>query len=165
MIMIDLETLGTRPGDAIISLAAVKFDREFVGDQLFGTIDLDQPKMRIFGSTIKWWMRQSDEARMAAFPEQPTWGSLETALTALDEFYDGTQVWSHGAAFDIVMLETAYYRLGKRPPWGHRKIRDTRTVYELRPHINPEFIGEKHNCLHDCLNQITHLQLVLRDIG
>lgn len=73
-VMIDLETLGTAPGSAIVAIGAVAFDpasRELgapatcritaASCQHFGlTIDAD---------TVEWWLKQSDAARSELLTE------------------------------------------------------------------------------------------------
>jgi hypothetical protein len=39
--------------------------------------------------------------------------------------------WSHGAAFDIVAMETSWRSLGMAEPWQFHKVRDTRTLFEI----------------------------------
>ncbi|OXE37514.1 MAG: hypothetical protein CGW95_00960 [Phenylobacterium zucineum] len=166
MIMLDLETLGTRPGSAIVALAAVHFEPydNQLGSFIAGSISPVQPKMRIEGSTVQWWMGQSERAREETFPDNPTWASIEEALDAFTAFYDGSPLWSHGAAFDIVLLEAAYHRHGRRTPWSYRDIRDTRTLYALRPNVKPPFLGTQHNALDDACHQAKWVQSVMREI-
>ena len=167
MIMIDIETLGTRPGSAIVQIGAVKFEptAHELGAEFEGTISPVQPKMCIEGSTVRWWMNQSDSARQRVFPYQPDYGSLEDALDAFSRFYDGSPIWAHGVTFDIVLLEVAYHHHGRRPPWTYRDIRDTRTLFALRPDITLPFTGTEHNALDDARHQAKHVQAILRALA
>lgn len=162
-IMVDIETLGTRPGSAIVAIGAVRFhpkDSDHLYDEFYATINLDQPPMSVDSDTIKWWLRQSDAARLATFADNPT-HTLGDALAALARFYrPQEEVWAHGSAFDVVLLEEAYRRYGIPIPWHHRDIRDTRTIYALRPDIQPLFEGMKHNALDDAKHQARWLQRV-----
>lgn len=147
--MVDLETLGTRPSASILSIGAVCFDPEK------GLLHKDEFYMRLsFRSninagltfdidTLMWWMKQSDSARDQAFG-----GSEELALSLrkFAGYYANTAgqfapIWSHGASFDVVLLEHAYRKLGIDIPWRYTNIRDTRTIYALAG-VNPkDFFG------------------------
>jgi hypothetical protein len=39
--------------------------------------------------------------------------------------------WSHGAPFDIVVMEHAWRQLGQLPPWPFWDVRDTRTLFDV----------------------------------
>lgn len=167
MIMLDLETLGTRPGSAIVALGAVSFEPfdNKLGNFIVGTVGLVQPKMRIEGNTVGWWMKQSQQTREITFPDQPTWPNIEDMLDAFTAFYDGSELWSHGAAFDIVLLEAAYHRHGRRTPWSYRQIRDTRTLFALRPDVKVPFDGTMHSAIDDACHQAKWVQSVYHAIG
>jgi hypothetical protein len=40
-------------------------------------------------------------------------------------------VWSNGASFDVVAMESAWRNLDIRIPWPYYTVRDTRTLYEI----------------------------------
>lgn len=68
-LMIDLETMGTRPTAAIVSIGAVFFDTEseLLGDEFYERIELNSviqhEETTLEADTIKWWLTQSSEAR------------------------------------------------------------------------------------------------------
>ena len=45
--------------------------------------------------------------------------------------YNNGHVWSNGASFDIVVMESAWRNFKQLPPWSFWNIRDTRTIYEI----------------------------------
>ena len=65
--MIDLETLGTDPTAPIVAIGAVFFDPKTgeLGVEFSATIDFESACERRTpdASTIKWWLKQSDDAR------------------------------------------------------------------------------------------------------
>jgi len=78
-IMIDLETMGTRPDAPIIAIGAVSFDvdTDWVWRTFYVNIDLQSAVSagaKIDPSTVMWWMKQSDEARRLLPPANP-WAS------------------------------------------------------------------------------------------
>mgnify|MGYP006408929027 CR=1 FL=1 len=71
-IMIDLETMGTRPDAPIISIGAVAFDANGPLDSFYAGVNLGSSVnsgAKIDASTVLWWMQQSDEARAALVPK------------------------------------------------------------------------------------------------
>ena len=158
-IMVDLETMGTGPNAAIISIGAVKFTKEgILDDKFYRVIDLGSSIHEggeVDGDTILWWLQQSDEAR-AAFKESGVYLS-----DALREFYqwvpsnvDG--VWGNGASFDNTILSSAYRNMGIPTPWHFTQDRCFRTMKNLVP-IQIEREGVHHNALADAEHQARHL--------
>lgn len=165
-VMLDLETLGTRPGDAIISIGAVLFDPQTrsIGPMFRANLDIEQVVASGFGvtgSTIKFWFNQTDKARKQAL-EHPL--NMHAALMGLAEAltnYEGgvnksMKVWGNGASFDNVLLREMYTRLGLEPPWAYYNDRCFRTLkheYDPKGELEPVFEGERHNALTDALHQ------------
>ena len=77
------------------------------------------------------------------------------------------QFWSHGATFDLVILEDIYRQLGKTFPWRFWQLRDTRSVFDLG--LDPEMPqNSKHNALADAKRQAIGVQNIyakLRNAG
>jgi len=159
-LMVDIETLGSRPGAAIASIGAVVFSPTGVLTEFECTVQLEgQPEqgLRLDVSTIKWWMQQSDAARGATFGQRGT--PLFRALTDLSIFAtdEGVQdYWSHGATFDLVLLNEAALITGAPPlVKDFRRARDTRTLYEITG-VNPKTFmgaGTAHNAVDDARAQ------------
>lgn len=160
-IMLDLETLGTRPNAPILTIGAVMFDPEdqVLGKEFYVAINVSDA-MR-YGvadpETLKWWMVQSDQAREALVAGKAT---LESALIDLREFcgtsWPKTKMWSNGPSFDAVILEYAYHRvLGTKAPWDFWNVRCCRTVAELAGLRSPKIGGKgvHHNALDDSKHQ------------
>lgn len=137
-VMVDIETLGTKPGSAIASIGAVVFDpfseeitRPF--SLCINPATCDQAGLKIDPRTVLWWFKQSEEARDETF-FSPNVVSLEVALSALVDYLsidENVRIWSHGAPFDPVLLEAAFNAVGRKAPWKFWNIRDTRTIFEL----------------------------------
>lgn len=136
-VMIDLETMGRPPRAAIVQIGAVEFDLEAgtLGEELRlnvtlqSNLDADLP---VDGSTVEWWLGQSDVAR-AAIVERPR-HRIEDALRVLSGFLeslDRTYVWGDPSTFDAALLLAAYKATGQRVPWHYRNVRDLRTLKAL----------------------------------
>ena len=177
--MLDLETLGTRPGDAIISIGGVLFDRETksIGPGFRANLDIEQviaAGFGVTGGTLKFWFEQSDEARKGAL-ENPM--NVHSVLMGLADFLTegeggvnkDIKVWGNGAAFDNVLLREMYQRLGLQEPWmfwNDRCFRTLKNECKYRKELEPEFAGERHNAFADAEHQakwainLYHEQLV-----
>lgn len=169
-VMIDVETLDTRPSAVLLSIAAVRFDVEedvIYGDMLHVHVDIDSclaAGRTVSGSTIMWWLDQSDEARskLVNAPRH----SLREALTMLSEFITPEdRVWGNGASFDNAIMADAYRSLGMPQPWRYWGDMCYRTLKNVHSDIKkPPFTGTKHDALADAINQATHLQMIFKSL-
>ena len=65
--------------------------------------------------------------------------------------------WSHGATFDLVIIENLYRQLGRPVPWNYWQLRDTRTLFDLG--FSPDMPqGGKHDALQDAIRQSVGVQ-------
>lgn len=176
-VMIDIETLGTRPGSVILSIGAVAFDpfngAVFQsGDPWYESFytqvsprSCQNHGLTIDPETEQWWHRQSPEARDAALGKgvsrnagggrtgKPT---LKEALAALDSWWrtlDPKFIWAHGPGFDLPLLEAAYRAIGWREPWRYDAARCTRTIYDLAGVKPDRSQGTHHHALDDAIAQ------------
>lgn len=170
--MIDLETLATTPDATVLSIGAVKFDP--FGDELndrkmesfYLRVDVDSCDklgLTVSESTLEWWSKQSQEAQDEAFnPEGRV--DIVDAMNQLYKFCWGSKrVWSNGAGFDVVILETIFRKISKAYPWPYWAVRDCRTIYDLG--IDPKRPPVlKHHALEDAWNQAVGVQNVLREL-
>jgi DNA polymerase III epsilon subunit-like protein len=129
-IMLDIETLGTASNSVILSIGAVAFDEGGLYDKFYASVAIDScidAGLHINGSTLAWWMRQSDTARQV-FSETglPLATVLQTLATSFD--WSDTEVWCNGLSFDIPILDTAYRACKLATPWAYYNTRDYRTV-------------------------------------
>lgn len=169
-VMLDLETLGTRPGYAVATIGAVKFDPERsdkMGESLYVRVSLEaclNAGLKIDAATLKWWLVQSDKARAELASEDTV--LLSRALELFSGFFVGsTFLWSHGANFDVPVLEAAYKAGRKNIPWQFWTVRDTRTLFDLAGGIKVEKLGVVHNALQDSINQAAAVIKAYRILG
>jgi len=163
-LMVDLETLSVSPTAVILTLGAVHFDPYGTGhsDSIYFRIDLDDQDTlgrEIDPSTIDWWSRQNPEIMEEAFSPDDRIPLLE-AMDRFHKFAWGCSAfWSHGATFDLVILENIYRQLNKPLPWNYWALRDTRTLFDIG--IDPEMPqGSKHDALQDAIRQAIGVQNV-----
>lgn len=157
-IMLDLETLGTRPGSVILSIGAVRFDERAVLGTFYERVDARDAQNRglsIDADTVLWWMAQSPEAR--AEIAQPGW-TLPAVLEGFTAWAgEVDELWGNGASFDPVLLAAAYHVCGAVPPWQFWRERCFRTLKETFPDFKPVRAGTHHNALDDAMHQATWL--------
>ncbi len=177
-LMIDLETWSLKASAAIRSIGAVYFDfkSEKLGGSFYANVtddSLESMDFHIDPKTQEWWSTQS-KAAQDIFKQDPL--HIVTALETFIQWIkrtgqplDELRVWSHGASFDITILTTAFQYVGFKEPWGHRNIRDTRTLIWTAEALGdavewPTFDGTPHNALDDARHQALHMINVMRSI-
>jgi hypothetical protein len=168
-VMIDLETMGTRPDAAIVSIAAVEFDittGEF-GRKFYEKVELQSCLdlgMTVDGATIMWWLNQDEAARRELRNGQRNLNWVLFKLTHFLAACQEGQVWGNGISFDLAILSNAYRAVGQQRPWSHRVERDMRTMVMLNPDVKATtaFRGIKHHPVADCLHQIEVLSEIYR---
>lgn len=173
--MVDLETMGTRPGSAIVSIGACVFDPNAGTSRppaktYYQNVDLQScvdAGLRCDAGTIGWWMKQSEEARQALTGQGEP---IHVALKGLFAFAAGCKhVWGHGAGFDPVLLDSAAYACRLPVPWKFWDVRDTRTLFHLaqfkKADWQPKRTGTHHNALDDAVWQAACVQEALALLG
>lgn len=159
-LMIDLETLGTKPGCPVITIGAVLFDpvatdsvetlmhRSFY--RAINLADAVKNSNGVEGDTIDWWFRQSDEAIKAvvADPTYSTKQALEAfyhyaesrAVSWTVEFFEEhphypkvSRVWAKSPDFDCKMMESLWARHPGFYAWPYKfnQYRCVRTLMDL----------------------------------
>lgn len=178
-VMLDLETLGTKPGCPILSIGASKFFRpnEEPHEAFSAAIDShNQYRMDIQDpETVNWWNAQTQEARDAVF-SNPEAVYIESALASFTAWLislkktseDRIIIWGNGAAFDEPILKEAYNRYNLTPVWTFRDSMCFRTLKEIGKMLNvpePEFEGQKHIAVMDAKHQAKWAYHILLAMG
>ena len=176
-LMVDLETMGKKPGAPIVSVGAVFFDPASgkTGAEYYQVINLESSMSfgaRPDASTILWWLKQSPEARSAIVVDD-TVGLVE----ALEQFLDfvaenaangskNVQLWGNGISFDCSLLEAAFELADTPFPVPYWNYRDVRTVVELGKAVGLNsryeipFEGDQHNALADARHQVKYVSAI-----
>ena len=151
-VMIDLETMGTKPDCAIVSIGAVVFDPRYgkvSKDTFYVGLEWESQDRVINQDTVLWWGKQTNQARDAL----DGLDDLGDALTELSGWLPkDSKVWGNGATFDISMLEHAYRQLDLEVPWKFWNIRDCRTVLDMYESVRGGFNKKSGGCLHNALD-------------
>ncbi len=163
--MTDLETLGTDPDCIVVSLGAVFFDLEkkVLGPTFYMIAEVDEQISRgrkPSGSTIKWWLQQSDAAKKV-FHEQAK--PMAVVLTTFVQWYKannskGAFVWGNGSTFDITILEDLFRDYKIPCPWGYNKAMDLRTFKRfVAKGEQVKKGGVNHHALDDAISQAQYV--------
>lgn len=170
-IMVDLETLGTAPGSAILSIGAVVFAPHSadIKDTFHMHLKLEDSVAAGFtvsASTMLWWLAQSEDARSGIIRGQVGAHAVRNVLgTFTDWCLTGASIgevvmWGNGASFDNAVLSEAYRKLDMRQPWEFWNDRCYRTIKGEYPTVKLVREGVHHDALADAISQAKHLQAI-----
>lgn len=173
-IMLDLETMGTRAGCAVLSIGAVEFNETTMktGKEFHKIIALQSclnAGLFIDASTKQWWDGQSEEAKKtlhrAVTPDEGV-DTLEEVLKAFNTYlarFDSVEIYGNGADFDNPILLAAYHAAGVPVGWRPFNGRCYRTLKnDIAPHIEIVRTGTYHNALDDARSQALHAMEILK---
>ena len=161
-IMVDLETLDTRPSAIILSIGACRVNWEGgePTDHFYRTISVDTCKavgLTESASTKAWWDKQGPEARKVfTDPSVDLLSAMGDFASYIRMFGAGSvKVWGNGSDFDNVILINAFAALGSQAPWRFYNNRCFRTVRKSLEHCieEPAREGTHHNALDDAVFQ------------
>ena len=173
-VMLDLETLGTKPGCVIISIGATAFDpaTKAIGDGFYTVVNqgsCEASGLTTDKRTVGWWMHQSDDAKKVLVESRNGGMSLTDALDAFSEylgaFSKNVRIWGCGSDFDNVILSHCYAATGKRLPWQYTSNRCYRTLKALMPAIEMKREGTYHNAYDDSVSQAKHANEILNKLA
>lgn len=173
-IMLDLETLGTKPGCIILSIGAVFFGKDGLGEEFYRVISTPKSEKIGLGTdrdTVEWWNAQSREARkVIEVAAGPFNYSPIVAAASFSDFVDlhgnrdSVQVWGNGSDFDQPILAELYYRVGVPLPWKFWNNRCYRTLKYIDPSEKLVRVGTYHNALDDAKSQAEHAVRILNKV-
>lgn len=170
-VMLDLETMGTTPGCAIVSIGAVQFDldKATLGNKFYTSISLKScvdVGLLTNPNTIMWWMDQSVEARAKLKTDVV---NLSSGLQLFSNFMAQNQltiVWGNSASFDCSILAACYDKLNLPTPWEHWNEKCYRTMVKLFPMNKLKKNALKaHDPIYDCEYQISILCALWKKIN
>lgn len=171
-VMLDIETLGTRPECVVVTLGAVKFNPytlEDPGPGIYMRLDADEQLAlgrEVQDETMLWWMNQAEDVREEALGDGDDRIKLNDMYKELNRFLVGVDsIWCQGPAFDIVILENIYRQMGWPTPWQFWQIRDSRTLFGVHGDPREKNKAGLHNALEDCVSQAQGVQKIYTNLG
>lgn len=169
-VMIDIETLGTRPTAPVLQIGAIAFNLHSMETaSLTVCCEPDLDKYSCDYSTFKFWMAQSDVARGGLFRDTLP---LREGLDALITFLITTgakdaAIWANPAKFDLPIIENAFKVEGLPVPWKYDSDACLRTLCKLAKLPKSERVVARipHDALSDCEAQVATLRLALQKLA
>ena len=177
-LMIDIETLYTKPSAIVLSVGGCFFDldnpnttiQELYQNSIYLELNPKEQENKnrtISIDTLTWWL--NNDLNLKAFFENI---SINTGrnLKLLSDFIISNQiksVWSKSPSFDMNILDSLFSDFNMTFPIGFRDRFDVRTVLEIRklteiPKIKLQ--GNGHHALDDAINQTLMICNVLNHI-
>ncbi len=186
-VMLDLETLSTRPDATLLQVAVVQFEpvpagKVLVDDAWNAFVDpASQKGSHVDIDTVMWWLGQSEDARRGIIMGYGESQPLGTVLLDIDHWLNDLgefdKIWAKPASFDLPILQYAYQSMNLKVPWDHRQGRCLRThldthslplTQEMMAHDRAEkLLAEaghklvKHDALTDAVVQACEFQASL----
>lgn len=165
-IMIDIETLGRKPGCVVLEVGIVAisgetgkpYDRFSVSTSV--SIKL-QENRTIEADTLVWWM-----AHPAAWAEickgqinAPSPVCVAKSLAKFIEDIAPDEVWSNSPTFDCAIMRDFLEQYGQVVPWEYWKERDFRTVKarQTLKYVPPK---NAHSAVADAIAQADYLDAI-----
>ena len=180
-IMIDLETLSVRPNAVILTIGAIKFNRNDKWD--FNKTYIEQPNINTFyrritiqsciniglrtdPETEQFWLDQDNDVKYEAL-HHPDRVNIEVALKDFTNWVGYSKlIWGHGDDFDCPILSEAYKHCNMEVPWNFWNTRDTRTLFDIAKIYQKDLPNNnKHHALHDCYRQIIGVQKCIKKLN
>ena len=172
-VMIDIETLGTRPDAMITQIGAVLFEPISGGKILNGKgfneyVLIQDGAGSIDNGAVAFWFQEASVAKMGKALAE-TASPLPDVLKRFVEWptevhgltWEAIQgVWANPSDFDLPILKSAFSRCNADVPWDRRATRDARTLFSLvggKPEI--DWTGfTAHDALDDAVGQAMQVQ-------
>jgi len=164
-VMIDIETLGTTPGCAILSIAAVPFNCTSPLEYFYVKVDsktCTEVGLHIDDKTVDWWTKQPQDAQAEAFSGTT---HIAIALSELNAYLmrlGEVRVWGNGASFDVPILEAAIAKCGSKPKWKYYNAMCYRTLKNLYKALPAPPNAMKHSALEDAKTQAHHAEQIFK---
>lgn len=159
-LMLDIETLGIKPGCIITQAACVPFTEDGPGPPATwfqANIDITSygHTFHIDAATLKWTIEKGvpilrDNAVDAALALL----NLSNWIAARTTADNRVKIWANSPTFDCEILEAAWRRFDIAVPWKFWQLLDYRTEMWREPRRE---LPAAHDATQDCLDQIARL--------
>lgn len=172
-VMIDIETLGTEPGNIITTVALVPFDRDkeesfeelTKNGSLFSLSVKEQLDLgySIDIRTLVWWLETNPKLLHTLLIMEPEY-NLRSTITEIHNICEkAVQVWSKGYIDHTLLQYMCKQELDRDLVSYFRKPSDLRTLTKncsFTAPVKPEGMI-KHNPIHDAAYQVLVLKAIL----
>jgi hypothetical protein len=163
-LMIDIETVDTRPTAAIVSVAFLLFDPTSREQKEVYSANLDLGEQLMLGrtaslDTLTWWLQQDIAARRKAFAPESVIDSRYTQDTMRSIIQDSNieHIWANDPDFDCTILRDFMGYDFKWPFWKHRSMRTIKAEHPDKYGIEYPYPFIAHDPMGDCKKQAWHV--------
>lgn len=164
-LMIDVESMGTKPTAPLMAIGAVFFDENNrqLGDTFYRTIHLSTSVNLGFvmePAAVLFWLGQPDEARNAVlFNALPVGDVMQEFASWIGQRCSRSDlmVWGNSPTFDCLKVEAHFKACGLDVPWLYFNERCYRTIRERNRVVEQDERQGLHNALEDAKFQAQHL--------
>lgn len=170
-VMIDIETLGRKPGCVILEVGIVGI----VGTPNSATgkpyeqykssiaISIESQKLQaIEPDTLKWWMEKPDAWKLICERQAHVRCNQKSAAKFIASHLTDLapdEIWANSPSFDLAILREFFERNGSSVPWEYWQERDFRTV-KARSSIKYLPPKDAHGALADAVAQADYLDAI-----
>ena len=143
----DLETLGVNETAVVLSIGCIYIDsmepctyRDLMKNSFFVKLDakyqIEKLNRQVTSSTIEWWGKQSNAAKIRSYKPSKDDVTPEVALQQLRQFvYDNTKqsrvkCYTRGS-MDVIVSEHLAKQVDIKLPWVYNDFRDVRTAVDI----------------------------------
>lgn len=179
-IVIDIETLGTRPGCPVIEIGACtidnrtgkivsNFSRRIDCGYTFAALERGHAVDEDMVKTVEWWLGDPGRREtLRALLSGAYGGSNEPAdalgafrswmirVTAGHDMTDGVRIWANGPSFDTAILRAEFFCYDIELPWLCYAERCVRTALEMAGYVNGSTLWIERGPRHRALNDARH---------
>jgi hypothetical protein len=173
-VMIDIETLSTKPEAVVLSVGAVKFNmHDEPVEKIHWRLSIDEQTEAdrdISDDTLEWWSKQALAVRAEVFSEDNRI-SVPEFFKELNRYVTGCdKIWCQGPQFDLVIIENLYRQFEHHWSWQYWQVMDSRTLFQVMKHFNFEdprkgVQQDLHNAAEDAYWQAIGVQKMYSAIG
>lgn len=183
--MMDIESLGRRPGNGILSVGACVFDSELTPSLLenpsnhyygvLSTFDLTNNGFQTDSASLKWWKEKEIWKSLSSQVMHSSLG-VKRACEDFSEFVKEQakpeKIWANSPSFHIEMLKCAFRKMNVNFPIKYQDEMDYRTLMNLaypersnRPARLLTSMPVEHHSLGDSIEQTFQTGKALQSLG
>lgn len=162
-LMLDIETLGTKPGCVILSIGAIAYDMatmqpyECFTQNINVMVQMVSSGAAVDAGTLEFWRGQPEEVLIACASDAELPSVVFKNFVNWAGGFHYTEVVTRGTDFDLPILRHALEVYGLKLPWHYRTPRDLRTILSTLGFDEgavPKDDSVAHTALGDCYWQL-----------
>jgi hypothetical protein len=178
-LMLDLETLDTKPTSIVLSIGACVFNdnkltniNELKKHSFYRILNIPEQESvnrTISLDTLHWWLTQDAQMLTSYLNQSRNSISIKNKeylglLNGFMHIHNIEYIWSNSPTFDMTIITSLYKDFNMEFPINFRKWLDVRTCKFMHQSDKPQFVGTKHLAIDDAINQAMIVNNILYNI-